>query len=301
MVIKEKFTLLKGTKNVLNLSPAYINAHSIEIGPRKVFAVALQPIKNRIDHFSKKRIFDLVTDVKKRKSIHVVNLPTYNLHISYNKKTNGIIINLNSFGVDDIYPESPGPRNIYASMVYGICFADLASGRFKVKDSYYSVFSSYLLSVFIRLFGKEYGLLGPYSIHIPRLNFLINCYVLSSFFGIDGMPAFRKAATSSSFDYKILMPELQKVDFSDIGNFIEILSRFKVMPGLDKYGFTAKILKLLTINFLPLLEDMSRFISILTTSSIKGSTIVPTFLSKYNETEFNKILKISEAIFKRKN
>ena len=44
-----------------------------------------------------------LSDLEKRKSVVVVNLPEYNLHVSYNKPTKQIVLNLSPFNVDDIY------------------------------------------------------------------------------------------------------------------------------------------------------------------------------------------------------
>jgi len=57
---------------------------------------------------------------------------------------------------------------------------------------------------------------------------------------------------------------------------------------------------MLGLNFMPAMEDMSRFISILTTSDVRGSNIVPAWISKYNERAYQNILEISKNIFKRR-
>ena len=137
MIVKEKFVLLKNVPNTLNLSQAKLKKVSIPLGPRKVFVV-LEMMKDKIDHFTKKRIINLVTDKTERKIIQVVNLPEYNLSISYNRPTDGIIININAFGTDDIYPTNPDPKNIYASLVYGICFRDMIKGKVKISQTYFA-------------------------------------------------------------------------------------------------------------------------------------------------------------------
>ena len=52
------------------------------------------------------------------------------------------------------------------------------------------------------------------------------------------------------------------------------------------------------MSFLPALEDFSRFICIMTSISMKGSNIVPTYISKYNEDSFLRIIEISKLFFK---
>jgi len=301
MVIKQEFELLKDTSNILKLPSLKLKPFKVDIGPRKVFVV-LKLMENKIDHFTKKTVFDSVTILEKRKFFEVVNMPDYPLHISYNNPTKQIIINLSGFGTDDIYPNNPDPKNIYASVVYGICFYNLVNNKIHVPEKYFGVISSFITSMFIQIFGREYGLLGPYSSEIPKLKFLISAYVLVAFFGEEQEKAYRKAAAASGISLKDIHEILEtgNYNFSSIIDFIQALSDLKVMIGLNKYSFTSKLYRLLGASFLPAFEDFSRFISIITTSSISGSSIVPTFINKYNRDEYLKLLEISKMIFKEK-
>jgi len=295
MIVKEKFTLLKNVSNILNVSSSVIKKESIENGPRKLF-VSIKLLEDRINHFTKNKIFDLLENKIERKRIHVVTFKNYPLHVGYNKSSKSIIINLSAFDTDDI--SRIDTKNLYACMVYGICFSEIVSGKHKISTNNFSPIVNYLLSIFIRLFGKEFGLLGIYATEIGKLKFLISCYVLSSFFGESGKSLYSKSSTVSFFNYRDIEDDLNKIDFSNIEEFIKSLSDFKVMPGMDRYRFTSKVLRFLSINFIPAIEDLARFISVITTSDISGSNIVPTFISKYNETEFSKLLTISKLIFK---
>lgn len=296
MVIKTEFTLLKGVPNILKLSPSQIKSYSIEKGPRKVFVV-LELNKAKINHFTTKNVFQIVGDLEKRKKIAVVNIPDYNLYVSYNIPTKQIVLNLSPLNVDDIDMRID-PKDLYTQMVYGILFSELVTEKIKLRENYYVPISSYLLSLLMGLFGKEYGLLGVYSSNITKLNFLVNCYVLNSFFGITGLRCYRLAETSSGFDYKNLKESLDNYNFSKIEDFIKSLSDFHVMTGIDKYSFTNKIFKVGGINFLPVIEDCSRFIGILTCISMKGSGLIPTYLSKFGEDSFSKVIEITKTIFK---
>jgi hypothetical protein len=298
MVIKKKFSLLSNTPNILSLSPTVIKSISIDNGYRKVF-VTVEMSRRNINHFTKDKVIKLVTDVKKDR-INVINLQSYSLPVSYNKPTKKIVINLSPFGVDDITPSQPGERNIYACVVYGICFEELVTGRSTVSEKHFAVITNYINSILIRSFGKKYGLLGTFAVELPKLKFLTCCYILASFFGVTGTKAYRKASIASTYDYSLIEKDLNKYDFSDIKDFIKALSDLKVMPGLNVYMFLAEIVKRFGFNFLPALEDLSRFISILTASNIPGTSVVPSFLSKYDETSFNNILQISKSIFKRR-
>ncbi len=299
MIVKEKFDLLKGVDNILNIPSSRIKNMEIEIGPRKLFVV-LDLMKNRINHYTKDKIFKLISSIEDRKKIHVIVYPTYSLSVSYNKPTSGQVINLSPFGVDDILTTKPGPQNLYALMVYSIIFSELVSGKFKISNKYSTPITNYLTSVLLRLFGKEYGLLGSFSSEITKLKFLTNSYILGSFFGIVGLPAYKRAAAASTFDYRPIKDKLKRYDFKNINDFILSLSELGVMPNLNRHNFTARVLRQFGFNFLPALEDLSRFIATIATSEIKGSNVVSTYLYKYNERDFSGILEISKTLFKRK-
>lgn len=296
MIIKDKFSLLKDLPNTLDLSKSVINTYKVDGGPRKVFVI-LKLIENRINHFTKEPIMNLLSDIRRRERIYIVNIPNYLLPVTYNKSTNGIVINLAAMGSDDISRHDS--KNLYASLVYGLMFSVLVNNKYNVDAKYFSTISNFIVSIMIRLFGKDFGLLGIYSTEIPKLKFLINCYILDSFFGIKENDAYRLAGSASSFDYKNIETELNKYNFYEIKDFIQALNIFKVMPGINRYIFSSKFLRLFGYNFLPALEDLSRFMSIITTSSLSGTNVVPTFISKYNEIEYNKLLEISKNIFRK--
>jgi hypothetical protein len=298
MVIKDTFALLKGAPNILQLSNSEIKKYSIDNGPRKVFVV-LELNKNRINHFSKEKVYSMISNLEKRKQVAVVNIPEYNLHVSYNKPTKQIVLNLSPFNVDDIYSTEPDPKNLYTQMVYGILFSNLVTNKINIKDSYYAPISGFLLSMLIGLFGKQYGLLATYSNRITELNFLINCYILSAFFGIVGKKSYRLAGASSGFNFSEIEEDLNKYNFSNIEDFIKALSNFEVMSGIDKYSFLNKTYRITGLSFIPALEDLSRFISIMVCISMKGSNLINTFISKYNEDSFARIIEISKLIFKK--
>jgi len=301
IIVKDKFGLIKGVPNVLHLSEGQIKTHRVQNGVKNLTFV-LQLFRNRINHFTKDYVFEVLKNVEKQKNLEVINLPTYNLYTSYNVPTKQMIINIFPFGgIDNIYPNEPDPKNVYACVVYAICFNNLVTGKYPLNESYVSTIVNYFLTLFIRLFGKEYGLLGVYSDQIMKLKFLISCYVLTSFFGVTGHEVHRKSVIIAPIDYKEFHDELLTFDFSNMEDFINSLSKLKVLSGINKYSFTSKVLRLLGVNFLPAFEDLSRFMSIITTSSIIGSQIVPTFIStSYNVDEYKKLIEISKMIFNSK-
>lgn len=298
MITKQNFILLKDVPNVLTMSSSDLDKVKISNGLEKM-RLMLDFSREGIDHFSKDKVFNLLEESKKKNKLHIVYLPTYNLPVAYNKPTGGIVINLFPFGVKDILPTRPGVKNLYASILYGICLSEIATKTVKIDSKYASIISSFFTSIFIRLFGKEYGLLGSFMSEISKLKFLVNCYVNDAFFGESGRSVFSSSISYSGFNYKEIADELDKYDFSDIGNLIQVLSDLKVMPGLNKHLFTAKILKSYTFNFLPAIEDLSRFLATLASSQIVGSTIAPTFLYRVNEDAFGKIVDIIRLLFRK--
>lgn len=303
MVIKSKFELLKDVPNFLSLPAATIKDIKVVNGARKILLV-LKMMENKIgNHFTKKKIYETLDILETRKMYEVVIFPDYNLPITYNKPTRQLLINLSAFTppTDDIYPNNPDPKNVYAAMVYAICFYNLTSEKINISERYFSTISSFLTSLFVQVFGRQFGLLGTYSSEIPILKFLISTYILTSFFGIDQQMAYKKASVASGVDFKNLKEDLEKgnYDFKNIIDFINSLSDLKVMAGINKYSFTDKIYRMIGPTFLPGLEDFSRFISIITTSSISGSNLVNTTLYRYNKDEYLNLLKISEVVFKK--
>jgi hypothetical protein len=297
MIIKDKFVLLKDISNVLSLTPGVIRANSIKNGPEKVRSI-MDLMESRIDHFTKKSVYSLLKS--KKEEFNIVYLAGYSLPVSYNKPTKSIIINLSSFGVRDISPTNPSPRDLYASLVYGVCFKKLVTKKATVPDRFAQVIVSYILSTFVKIFGKEYGLLGIYSTQIPKFKFIISCYILASFFGIKGEESFRLSTMASGYSYVEELDELKKYDFSNINEFIKALSELKVLPGIGKYNFASKIYRFLGVGFLPVLEDCSRFISVMTASNVPGVTPAVASAAYYrnNEGEFAKIMEISKIIFR---
>lgn len=299
VTIKQKFELLKDVPNLLSLPSSSIKEVSIDNGPRKIFVV-LKLMENKIDHFTKKKVFDTLSILENRKMYDVVNMTDYSLHVTYNKPTRQMLINLSPFNTDDIYPNNPDPKNIYAAMVYAICFYNLVTEKVNISDKYFAVISSFLTSIFVQVFGRDFGLLGAYSGEIPKLKFLIASYVLTSFYGIEQDKSYKRASVVAGLNLKSIQEELENgnYDLHNIFDFVKALSDLKVMAGINRYSFTKKIYSMIGPSFLPALEDFSRFISIITTSSISGSNLVNTMLYRYNKDDYKSLLEISKIVFK---
>ena len=297
IIVKDVFTLLKGTPNLLSVSNNVISAYEVSENARREAFALLKLNEKSIKHFAKDKIYDLMGNVKDRQKVQLVKFEEYILPVTLNKPTKDMIINLKAFDVSSV--AGLGAKNLFASLVYGYSLGSLVSNKIKIGETYAEVITNFLLSVFIRVFGREYGLLGAYAQSIAELKFLIACYILDSFFGVRShKKLFSKAISFAPFDYQEIYPKLIKYDFSDISQLIKALSELRIMPGLTQYSFTSKVLRFLSLNFLPALEDLSRFISVIITSSVKGSSLVPAFISSYNKSEYNKILELGKLIFR---
>lgn len=295
MVNKDKFVLLRDIPNILNLSSSSLKATIVEDG-RETLQQILSLLEKRVDHFTKKKVYKLLGS--NRNQIEVVYLPSYPIPVSYNKPTKQIIINLASFNTREISTMNPTSRDLYGCLVYGICFKELVTKQ-SIPHKFAGHITAFLLSVFIRLFGKEYGLLGVYSTQIPKLKFVIACYIYGSFFNITGETAYRYSSVGIAYDYRQDYDILKKFDFTDVNDFIKALDQLKVLPGISKYNFVSKVLRLLSIHFIPAIEDCPRFMSVLTTSNVPGITpaLSPSFYYRYNETEFDVMMQMSKRIF----
>jgi hypothetical protein len=298
MLIKEDFILLKGVNNTLGLSKKQLKSFEINKGTKKLFLV-LKMMENKLNHFTKDYTLNLLSDIKRREVIKVISYKNYILSSSYNNPTRNLIFNLSPFNIDDVYPDNPSPFTTYSNLVYGITFGKLIQKQLNIDESQFNIFADYINSIILRVFGKSYGLLGRIgSGNINKLKFIVGIYVLQSFFGTSINKSLMMSANYAKYDYRNEEELIKKYDLTNIDQFIQLLSDIKLMSGLNKHMFTAKIMRMFTFNMIPALEDISRFISVITASNIKGSSLVPTFLYKYNEKAYYQILEISKQLFK---
>jgi len=297
MIIKKNFRLVSNTPNVIKLSPAMMNNYMYEENnPRHVFAF-LELKRKSIPHFTNNTIFKLMSNIKAREAVQVVDLEQYPLHVSYNIPTKGMLINLKPFGVKEI--SSLSPNDLYACLVYSYTFSKLVTKKFKLSESYSKHIIDYLLSMYVQLFGRKYGLLATYSSGIAKLKFLVACYIYAAFFGHkNGIDLFKVASKAAPYLYNNEVSMLLKYDFSKIEDFVQALSDTKVMPGITLIRFTSTIHNYMKVEMLTALEDISRFFCVLLTANIPGARVVPTFISKYNEKAYFNIIDIIKGMFR---
>lgn len=297
MEIKKTFTLNKGVPNLLHLSKNEITTHSVESG-LKLAISSLEILQKSVEHFSKNSVYKQISPELKNE-IAIIYLEQYPLHVSYNIPTRQIIINLFPFGTDTITNVNPEPRNIYACIAYGICFKKLLEGKVVPKLIYFGPIASFITTLFVQVYGRQFGLLGRYSSNINLLKFLVSIYVLMSFFGVEKNQAYKVAGTTSGVNPKEHIDHLNQYNFTEILDLISALSDFKVLPGITSFFFIKRAMTLFGMPFTLSLEDLSRFVSSMMVCSIPSESIIPRFIaSKYNEDEYIKVLEISKLTFR---
>jgi hypothetical protein len=295
MVIKDKFTLLSGNENVLNLSQKQIADLSLEQNAPKYVYASLELKKSLINHHGFDKILKVVQNVKTTKDLDVIVWDQYSISASYNRKTKSKIVNLAPFNAKDISRVSY--MNLYASVVYAHAFENFVTGRVKLPVNMAPQISLYWFGLFNQVFGKDYGLTGTYSSKLPALKFLLTLYIFVAFFGkTQNKQTFNLAKQYSGYDYTDIETILKKNDFTDIKNLIKALSESGIMPGFNLVKFTSKIVNFFGgITFLPAFEDLSRFMSLLVVSTISNQTIAKPFIAKYNKKVFTQLVKYVES------
>lgn len=282
MIIKQNFTLLKGATNLVNLSKSQIDSLTLEGNSPKHVYVSLELKKNLIRHFAVEKILDYVKNVKMSKDLNVLVWDQYPLVVSYNQRPHSKIINIApEFNAKEL--SRVAYTGLYASLLYAYTFESIVTHKLRIPDSMASVISNYMFSLFVQVFGKNYGMTGTYSSKLPALKFVLTSYILIAFFGRkQETPTFNLAKQYSGYDYSDKIDVMNKHDLTDIKGLIDTLSDAEIMPGLNLIKFTTKVVPFFGVQFLPGFEDLSRFMSLIMTSTVSGQAIAKPFIKKYS-------------------
>jgi len=297
MIVKDKFNLLKDVSNTLDLSQHEINSISIKKGNYRAFHSG--KMERNITHPGADFIFRKVWEGQEGKPLFAFVLkPDYISPVSYNKPTEQIVINISYFGTDNIGTTNPDARNLYACEVYGYTFYSLITNQLQIKDNISKPVIDFIYSLVFRVFGKKYALQGSFSGEIPKLKFLIACYVLKSFFGFpQDNHLYMMASKAATFDYRDLDISLSDYDFSKLDVLIKSLSDFKAMPGFNKTQFTNGIMLTCGNEFLLGLEDLSRFLSLMQILTIRGSNIIKSKVPDFNKEAFKSLVSATKRLY----
>jgi hypothetical protein len=293
MIIKDNFTLLSGASNILNLSNAQINSLTLEgNSPKHVYAT-LELKKSMIRHFGVDKILEYVKNIKTTKNLNVVVYERYPLVTSYNQKTHSKLVNISPFNAKELSRVSY--MNLYASILYAYTFDAIVNSRLRIPDNMAQPISNYWFSMFVQVFGKQYGMTGTYSSKLPGLKFLITLYILIAFFGRkQEKPTYNLAKQYSGYAYEDKVDILKKIDLTEIRGLIQALSETEIMPGFNIIKFTTMFHRLLDVQMLAGFEDLSRFMSLIMTSSVGNQQIAKPFIHKYNKVAYMQMLQYME-------
>jgi hypothetical protein len=153
----------------------------------------------------------------------------------------------------------------------------------------------------VKVFGKDYGLLGAFALEIDKLKFLTNCYCARSFFDVpQDKKLYDYAAGISKFNYSDFKNfNIDNYDLLSFRQYVSSLSDSKCMPGFNMYSFSVKAIRQFGFSFLPLFEDIGRYQCLITISDLFGTLLSPGYIKKFNEPVFNSIILISKQIFKK--
>jgi len=292
----ETFNLL-AEENFLSLSNRELDNVTVKDGVNK--SITILKLTTNIKHFALKSVLNFIE--RKRELFRVIYKEDYKLPYTYNLLTKNILINIAPFEVKDITSNKPYIRDLYALYFASIIFYKVAKNRSLISRSLAYPIIDLLSSIFIRVFGKQYGLLTTFLKEVSKLKFLLASYIYAKFFGITNRKdLYSLAKNHSTFTYSDHIDKLSKYDFTNINDFIKSLSDFGVAPGINVHIFSRKLYSFFGINFLAALESLSRFLSFISIASVYGNRIVPTFIStKYNRQAFASLLKTVEFIVKK--
>jgi len=280
MKIKETFTLIKGVPNILNLSKSQLEALTLEGNSTKHVYATLELKKNVIRHFAFDKILEYVRNLKTTNDLNIVVDTNYPFVTSYSRKAHSKIINIAPFNAKDL--ARVAYMNIYASVLYAYTFDSLINKRLRIPENMVQVISNYWFSLFVQVFGRDYGMTGTYSNKLPGLKFMITLYLMISFFDRKQSKAtYNLAKQYSGFSYEDKEEILNQLDLFNVRDFIRGLSLMEIMPGFNIIKFTTKVHRIFDVQMLPGFEDLSRFMSLIMTSSVSQQTIAKPFIKKY--------------------
>jgi len=251
-----------------------------------------------INHITSANVMALIKAGKLGEYVEFGMLDGYQLPITYNKQSKKTLVNIGFFHAKDITSSKPTDRQLYSCVTYAFIFHQLINQKVKLSTDVGGAIVNYYTSLFISLFGKQYGLIGIYTNKIPRLKFLIACYVFSRYFSITGKKLYLEARAASGADISEMESDLNKYDFSKINDFVKSLDKFDVFNGFNIYKFMSRMYNSFGLSFLAAFEDINRLIPSMMICNIGGNDIIPAFIYKYNLKVFNSILSLNKILFR---
>jgi len=297
--IKRDFELVRGAKNIVSIS----NPNSILNWYTKVYNI-FSLLDPHFSHIGKQSIIKLINNEEKTKKIFDIvsfpsSIPEYHLPGCYNSSNKKQLINIGFFQINDITISKPSSKELYSLFVYNYILYKIHSKQIKFNIDISQNIINYYTSMFMSLFGKQYGMIGIYTSKIPKLKFCIACYILASYFNVKGNNLFKLAQSYSTYNYDDDIELLKSYDFTKVSDFVKMISDLDVFSGFNVYKMMGRLYTSFGISFLTAFEDFGRFVAMASVCLISGNGIIPSFIYKYNSRSFDGILKITNMIYKK--
>lgn len=295
--IKKDFELVRGANNIITTKMPPLNNWYQKV--HMIFSL----LDSRFSHHGKKIIIDLVNDKSKISKIFEVSVfpssvPEYFLPGCYNTSTKKQYVNIGFFQTDDITISKPSVKELYSMFVYNYVLYQIHSKKVKFNADISQNIINYYTSMFMSMFGKQYGMTGIYTSKIPKLKFCIACYILGSYFNLKKNELYRMAQSYSTYSFNDDSHILDSYDFTKVNDFVKMLSDLDVFPGFNSYKLLGRFYTSFGVSFLTAFEDFGRFVAMLSICQISGNGIIPSFIYKYNKQAFDNLLKIISIMFK---
>lgn len=285
-MVKDTLSLLSDKPNIFDFPDSTINQFILPEEEKETFLASVKLLVPKVKtHYT----FDFAKPHIENgmKNITLVAMNDYPLPAVFNKATKKILINVKSLGKRTV--SNIEVRDLYTLIVYGHIVSYFSTIA-RIPSSESENYANYMSSILLKIFGKKYGLIGSYQKLIPELRFLINSYVLISFFGFEKEQAFQRAAGLAKFNRKTLQIDLETYDFTQTKSFISSLSDSGTMMGMNTYMFINTMLRYFGLASVPMFEDIMRFCATMVCSSISGNTIFKPSLQYMHRELYARIL-----------
>jgi len=296
--IKKQFEMIKNANNIVSS----IKYTKVNDWYKKIFNI-FSLMDSHLKHSNKDSIIKLVNNEKKIRSIFEFVVfpqtsPEYHLPGCYNYITKKQMINIGFYQIQDISITKPTFKELYSLIVYNYVLYMIHSKKVKFNYEISNAIINYYTSLFMSLFGKQYGMTGIYTVKIPKLKFCIACYVLGAYFDLNKNKILELAQSSSTYSYNEDFELLKKFEFGRIDDFVKMLSEMDIFSGFNIYKMMGRLYSSYGVSFLAAFEDFGRFMATIEICLISGNGIVPAFIYKYNKNAFDGILKANSIVYK---
>ena len=282
MYIKPSFDLIYGKKgdqiyNIVPLSKSTLSAY--EVDSDEFFY-----LKNLVKmHIKSKNEVGNEYVLKNLDRIFVVRLDTYPLPGFVSKDGYGYI-NISAMPSSNISDFST--TDIYALYLYTTVLRSFIVSQSIPADSD-ELISTFLFSIFMKMYRKKAGLTGAYRTLIPKLAFIIWVYVYIGMMGNkDTESARRKIAGNLYTDFNDLKTDY---NFSSISDVLKCLNENNIITTSTN-NFSTQVINYGGIVSLPIFEDASRFFATLIATTVPGSKLFSSYWAKVRPDLFKKVV-----------